>query len=207
MHIAAVRMEARRGHVATAGQAVTDIRDTLIKSTDEPAYAWSAVLGENFGTFYLSLRADGIAHYLTKLQKLTDDTHYQKLSSEAGDHFDQVVDPRLYRIVGATGIGDPKAFTSMTAAMMRAPSASAMQWCQAALELVSEISGVPGMLMVADAGFVNEVAWVFGVDSADDVDAMSAAVRENPDYLKHISGSADHFVDGSVRRALLAMMP
>jgi len=208
MYIYSAQLQAKPGKGGKAGRALTEIRDTLIRVLGQPVHAWAVVAGAPLGAFALSTRVDSLANLVDLQMRLAADEDYQDQAAKIGKLWAMPAETNLNRIVAFAGeTGDPKPMTAVTRAtiapgQVRAAAAAGNDL----LELVTAMSGAPGLMTMSVTGSFNDLSWIFAYESAEEADAAVDSVLGNADYMERVDGMAGLFVPGS-ERFLLAQLP
>lgn len=208
MYIVSAQFQAARGKGAEFGGWLTEMRGVISAVTGRPVAAWNAAIGMPAGTFMLSTRADTQAQWLGDLANLAADSGYQKVTAKGADLSDGPIETRFAQVVAATTTEPAKQFTAVTSATMGVGSTTAaMTWAGEMLELVTSTTGQGGILTVGAGGNFNEVTWIFGTDTAEELDENNAKIQANADYMAKLDQAGGMFVDGSGQRGVLVMLP
>lgn len=207
MYVVAAQFEAARGKGPAAAALTAEIRDTISSIIGRPVYAWSVAMGAPLGTMMISTRADSMAQWLGDAAKMNQDAGYQKLAAKASDLLDGPTQTRFSSVIAATETGEPKQFVSVTSATMAGKTSVALKWSGEVLEHVTGTIGHGGQLTVGAQGNFQEVTWIFGNDTAEDIDEGEAKLMADAAYQAKVDDANTMFVPGSGLRGLLVKMP
>ena len=208
MYIVSAQFQAARGKGPEFVGWLAEMRAMISGVTGRPVAAWNAAIGAPSGTFLLSTRAESQAQWLADLASLAADDGYQKLTAKGAGLSEGPVDTRFAQVVAATTTDPPKQFTSVTSATMAVGSTTAaMTWAGEMLELVTATVGQGGTLTVGAAGNFSEITWIFGTDTAEELDENDAKIQANPDYMAKLDQIGHMFIEGSGQRFTLVMLP
>jgi hypothetical protein len=208
MYIYSAQLQAKPGKGGKAGRALTELRDTLTRVSGQAVHAWAVVAGAPIGAYAVSTRVDSLEDLVDLQMKMADDEEYQSQAAKIGKLLAMPAETSLNRVVAYAGEpGDPKPMTAVTratiaAGQVRAAAAAGNDM----LELVSSMSGAPGLLTMSVTGNFNDLSWIFAYESAAEADAAIESVLGNAEYMERVDGMAGLFHPGS-ERWLLARMP
>jgi hypothetical protein len=82
-----------------------------------------------------------------------------------------------------------------------------MAWGGELMGYVTKETGMRGVFTTSASGPMFQVSWLFGCDSAAQLDEATAKLAADASYAKMVDGAGHFFVDGSVDRAVIAKMP
>ena len=207
MYIGAVMVAARPGKNHEMSEAVKKMRDAVHQITGIELTAWAGLQGVPVGSFAFTHRYESTGEWIEMWSKLIADEGYHKLSSALGELAAAPAETANSRVIAATTQDPPKPLLVVTTATMAGSVTNAMTWAAEMQTLVTEVSGIGGLLLAPTTGAIFDVTWSFGYSSADELDAASDKINGDPAYLAKLDASAGLFVEGSARRALLAQMP
>lgn len=189
--------------------------DYLKFATDMAAYVsdkagreialWSNVFGAPNGSMTYAVRVEGIADLQATTAKLMEDAGYHAKLAEAqkyvgGPSMDSIGQP----IHGELGDHPPVgSFAAVTrAAMANGKYMEAIQWGVEIAQHVEKVSGLQTMFMAPTYGGFGDVVWIMVADDAAAVDAATAAVNSDADYLASVNGAGDLFIPNSGHQSL-----
>ncbi len=208
MFIYSAQLQARPGRGAEVAGALPAVAAEISAAGGVPASAWAVVNGAPIGSFAVSGRVENTTELLAMQQGLGASAKYQKASAKLGDSLDGPAVTNYLEVVMTSGdVGDPKQLTSVTRATMQAESLSAaMAWSAQIAEYITKTTGMTGLLATSAAGRMFEVAWIFGADSAADLDESNAKLGADQAYASMLEQAGNLFMPGSAERLLLARM-
>lgn len=206
MHIFSATMTAAPGQNREASRVMPQLRDAAIAANGVPTSAWAVIVGAPHGTFGLSARVDGTEQMLEAFSKLDANADWNDLTERSGHIFTGPAETNYATVVAATtdDPGEPPLVSITRGIIAPGQVQAAMTGAGKVLELVTEITGLDGMLTLSSAGPMNQVSWMFGVESGAAGDAAEAALAADPAYLELVDSIGPHFSAGSGERFLIA---
>ena len=178
----------------------------VTEKTGRDVGLWSTMFGAPAGTLTYSVRVEGLADLHSTTTKLMEDSGYHARLKEAQAFTGApAVDALATPIHGE--LGDPPpvgSFVSVTTATMAGGRyIDAIGWGVEVAQHVEKISGVPTMFLTSAYGGFGNVAWIAGVPDASAVDAASASIDGDADYLTMVNSAGELFIQGSGNRSLI----
>lgn len=211
MFIQSAELTAAPGKSGALGPMVTQMRDILTNETGKQWWSWAVLAGRPFGTQILSTRADGFADIVAVQMKLVGSEAWASLSSQASGVLAHPAQTNLGEVIAMTGEpSEPKQMTTVTRATIAGKDlAGSIAWSCAAMERATKTTGHAGTVATSAAGNMFQVIWIWGSDSAEELDAARKKMNDDAEYQGMIAqaGADGLFVDGSVEEMVLIRMP
>jgi hypothetical protein len=188
----------------TMGYAM-DMREFAAQTTGREIGLWANVFGAPNGSMAYTVRVEGVADLGDATSQLMANPEYQQKlaagqSMVGGPSMDTLVQP----IHGEMGEMPPVgSFAVVTrASMANGKYADAVAWGVEIAQHVEQLSGVPVMFVSSVYGGFGDVGWIMSVADAAAVDAATAKINSDPDYLASVNGAGELFIPGSGHQSL-----
>jgi hypothetical protein len=209
MHIYSAQMTAAVGsQMETAGH-ITRTRDVASAATGLTISAWATIVGAPSGSFALSMRVDGMAQLVEATAKLAGDEAWAALADDSARLFAGPAEIGFQNVIAATTeeMASPALVAINRSQIAAGQIKAAVERSAEMLNAIKEVTGIDGMLTMSDGGTSNELAFIFGVDSAEAADAANAALAADPTWLDMMDSAGHLFTSGSSHRTYAARMP
>jgi len=204
MHIFSATMTANPGVTGEARELTVEMRDVCTAAMGIPVSAWAAVAGCPYGTFGLSARLEGTAQLLEAFAKLEADGDWTQLVKRAKGVFHAPSETSYSSVIAATteDIGQPSLVSITKGRLAPGHVQAGLAGAGKMLEFVKAETGVDGLLTLSAEGPMNEVSWLFGVESGAQGDAADAALASNPGFLELMDEIGPHFAAGGEKQLI-----
>ena len=209
MHIYSAQMTAVGGSQIEAAELVTRIRNVASTATGLTLSAWGTIVGAPYGSFAVSMRVDGMAELLESTAKLAGDEAWAALAGDSARLFAGPAEIRFQTVIAATTeqMNSTPIVSINRSQIANGQIKTAIGRSVEMLNFVKGVTGIDGMLAMSDGGPSNELAFIFGVDSAEAGDEANAALAADPTWLDMMDSAGHLFVSGSGHRTYAARMP
>lgn len=183
----------------------TSVADAYEAATGNAVAVWASIAGGTSGHHTWSMPVEGSATLLEGTMAAFADDAYLAKVEEGRSFFAGAPHDTLYRAYTPVpdGEGEPGNVAMVTTAVARAGSlGEAVGWGAEAAGHVSELTGIPTVLMGSSAGGFSRLTWIGVAEDAAAADAADDAMQADDEYRKMIARGGQHFVDGSARSQL-----
>lgn len=183
----------------------TDIASAFGDATGATPSVWTSIAGGTAGHYTWTMQVDGAGQVVDHtMQAFADDAYLAKI--EEGRQF-LTGQPRdtIYRAFGELGedTSEPGNIAIVTTADAEASSLGhAVGWGLEVNEYVSELTGVPSVLLGTAAGSFSRLTWMGIAPDARAADEASRTMNADEGYLKLIARGGQYFADRSARTQL-----
>ena len=178
----------------------TNITEYVNAHGSIPVTCWAANFGYPIGTVAWSALVESQAELVAGTSQLLADEGYLDLLDNAADLITTPGQDSLRELVYGTP-GDPPAVGSVaaitTAVAIVDRLADAIGWSVEIGQFVESTVGAPIAVFTDVFGTMGTITWILVQPDFAASDAGRAKLVANADYLKHISGSKDLFIQGS----------
>ena len=166
---------------------------------------WSTVFGAPLGTMTYTMRVDGVADVQAiSAQVLADADFHAKLAKgvdyAVGNAEDRLFQPLNAEMGDAPPVGSVALVTS--AVIANGAYEKAFAWGIDMAEHVSSVAGIPTLFLAEQYGSFGSVGWIGITADGAAIDAGTAALNGDADYLKKLGAAGDLFLPGSGHRIL-----
>lgn len=179
----------------------TSIAARYTEVTGNAVDVWANLAGGTTGHVSWTMTVEGAATIMEASPKVLADAGYLTKLGEGRDFVTGPGVDRMYRPyngeLGGEG-GAPGNVAVVTSATARAGSlGEAVAWGMESAGYVSELTGIPTLLLGTVAGGFSDLLWVGVAEDAAAADAAMDAWSADEGYRDLLRKGGDHFVDGS----------
>jgi hypothetical protein len=209
MYIYVAGLEAAPGKAMTLAGQMGGYRDALSDATGLPWSAWSAVAGQPYGNFGLSVQVNGVAELIDGQLQAAASQRFQELSGQATGVMSKPAETNLYEIVAITGeVAETKPVVAWTRATLAGRGiVASMAWATEMMQHITEVTGVGGAVAISGAGQMFSVSWIMSVETGQRYDEVNAKISADAKYLAMLDDAEGMFVPGSSERVISVRMP
>lgn len=195
-----------RNHEAT--EVVQRYAEVATAAHGIPTSAWVCLTGAPYGTYGLSARIEGTEQLLEAFAKLGANEEWNTLAEQTGSVFVGPAETGYSKVIAATtdDIGRPPLVSVTRAVAAPGHLQQAVVGAVEVLEFVKAATGIDGLLTMSASGPMNQVGWLFGVESGAQGDEAEAKLAENPEWPALMDQIGPHFSDRSGERMLIARL-
>jgi len=166
---------------------------------------WSTVFGAPQGTMTYAVRVEGIADLQALSAQILADADYHAKVAKGADYVVGNAEDRLFQPLSAE-MGDPPPVGSIalvtSAVVANGAYEKAFVWGIDMAQHVSSVAGIPTLFLAEQYGSFGSVGWIGVAADGAAIDAGTAALNADADYLKKLGAAGDLFVEGSGHRIL-----
>ena len=191
------------------------LAETMAYATDLQAHAsavggreialWSTVFGAPLGTMTYAVRVEGIADLQALSAQILGDAEYHAKLAKGVDYAVGTAEDRLFQPLNAE-FGDPPPVGSMalvtSAVIANGAYEKAFAWGIDMAQHASSVAGIPTLFLAEQYGTFGSVGWIGVAADGAAIDAGTAALNADADYLKKLGAAGDLFLPGSGHRIL-----
>ena len=178
--------------------ASVEVAALVTKITGREVNTFTGVYGVPQGSVMWSARAESHADMLTMTEKLMADQSYLDMLESMQGLFMTPAEDQFSRVITDPVAAATSRFYGITRAVMTAGKYGP------AMEFGVEVSNYMGKALNTQSSFVKSgygafagVAWILGLDSAEDIDRFDDFQMSDPGYLKLVENAGDLFVENS----------
>ncbi len=170
-----------------------------IQAQGGPTTLWQGLSGTEVGSVVWSTAVEDFAGYVAFGDGLANNADFVRLVAEAGDHIESVQPDGLVEVIhGVTGETKIGGFASVVNANAgNGQWSSAGAWAVSISMLVTEITGITGIVTAGRAGPMGSFGWITVYDDAAAMDAAFAKTAADPRYMESIDSAATMFLPGA----------
>ena len=204
MYLFARTSTAKPDRVLEALAFATEIGAKVTSITGIEVRTWSAVYGAPINTISWTTRVDSQAAMGEAGEKLLADPGYLDSVAQASELFDGAPEDMLADIVAMAGNGghSGEIASIVSAQVAGGKIAESMAWGVDMLNHVAGITGRDGLFTRSMYGPWASVGWISLANTMDEVDAATAAMASDPEYLTKVDSGSDLFLPGSGHQVL-----
>ncbi|HEX6660016.1 MAG TPA: hypothetical protein VF065_18120 [Ilumatobacter sp.] len=166
---------------------------------------WSTVFGAPLGTMTYTLRVDGVADVLAIAAQVQADAEFHAKLAKGADYAVGDAQDRLFQPLNAE-FGDPPPVGSIalvtSAVIANGAYDKAFAWGIDMAQHASSVAGIPTLFVAEQFGSFGSVGWIGVAADGAAIDAGTAALNADADYLKKLGAAGDLFLPGSGHRIL-----
>jgi hypothetical protein len=166
---------------------------------------WSTVFGAPLGTMTYAVRVEGIADLQALSAQILGDAEYHAKLAKGVDYAVGTAEDRLFQPLNAE-FGDPPPVGSMalvtSAVIANGAYEKAFAWGIDMAQHATSVSGIPTLFLAEQYGSFGSVGWIGVAADGAAIDAGTAALNADADYLKKLGAAGDLFMEGSGHRVL-----
>ncbi len=191
------------------------LAETMAYATDLQAHVsavggreialWSTVFGAPLGTMTYAVRVEGIADLQALSAQILGDAEYHAKLAKGVDYAVGTAEDRLFQPLNAE-FGDPPPVGSMalvtSAVIANGAYEKAFAWGIDMAQHASSVAGIPTLFLAEQYGTFGSVGWIGVAADGAAIDAGTAALNADADYLKKLGAAGDLFLPGSGHRIL-----
>ena len=191
------------------------LAETMAYATDLQAHVsavggreialWSTVFGAPLGTMTYAVRVEGIADLQALSAQILGDAEYHAKLAKGVDYAVGTAEDRLFQPLNAE-FGDPPPVGSMalvtSAVIANGAYEKAFAWGIDMAQHATSVSGIPTLFLAEQYGSFGSVGWIGVAADGAAIDAGTAALNADADYLKKLGAAGDLFMEGSGHRVL-----
>lgn len=184
----------------------TDMRAFVADKTGRDIGLWSTVFGAPVGTFFYTVRVEGVADLMTMTSSLTSDAQYNQKAA-AGREFiaapaeDSLSTPVFGELGDAPPVGS---FAQVVSAVIaNGQYEAALSWGAEIAAYVQGLTGIPEMFLAGQFGAFGNVTWIGGAPDAATVDQANATMNADAEYVKRLGDAKELFIPGSGMQGLV----
>ena len=206
MYVFSATMTAAPGRTREARELIPQFRDAGIAAHGIPTSAWAFVAGAPHGTYALTARIENTDQLLEGLAKLDANEAWNDLGATVGGAFAAPAETGYVNVVAQTAEEIPQPPLLSVTRALAAPGKvqAAVGGAVQVLEFVKREAGIDGVLTMSAAGPMNQISWIFGIESGAQGDSVQETLAANPAWLELTDSIGVHFESGSGERFLLA---
>jgi hypothetical protein len=166
---------------------------------------WAANFGAPLGTMMYAVRVEGVADFQAMSALVLADAEYHAKIAKGADYVggpaeDSLLLPLNGELGDSPPVGSIAAITS--AVIANGEYEQAIAWGVDMAQHATSVTGIPTLFLMEQYGAFGSVGWVGVAADGAAVDAASAALNADADYLKRLGSAGDLFVEGSGNRIL-----
>lgn len=191
------------------------LAETMAYATDLQAHVsavggreialWSTVFGAPLGTMTYAVRVEGIADLQALSAQILGDAEYHAKLAKGVDYAVGTAEDRLFQPLNAE-FGDPPPVGSValvtSAVIANGAYEKAFAWGIDMAQHASSVAGIPTLFLAEQYGTFGSVGWIGVAADGAAIDAGTAALNADADYLKKLGAAGDLFLPGSGHRIL-----
>ena len=170
-----------------------------IQAQGGPTTLWGGMSGTEVGSVVWSTAVEDFAGYVAFGDSLANNSDFVRLAAVARDHIEAVqpdgLDEVIHGVTGETKIGSFATVVNANAA--NGQWSNAGTWAVSISMMVTEITGIPGMVTAGRAGQMGSFGWIAVHDNAAAIDDAAAKTAADPRYTESIESAAAMFLPGA----------
>jgi hypothetical protein len=185
--------------VAEATAFAVDIAAKASSITGKELAVWQGVYGAPITSFGWTTTVDSYVEMGLAREKLMADSSYVETVEAAGHLFTDAPEDVIADIVATAGTGGHQGdYASIVMAQCAAGHiGDAMGWGVEIMNHVATVTGGDNLFSRSMHGPWASVAWFSLAASLEEVDAATAAINADPDYLAKVDAGGSLFLPGS----------
>jgi hypothetical protein len=166
---------------------------------------WQTVFGAPLGTMTYAVRVEGIADLQALSAQVLADADYHAKLAKGVDYVVGNAEDRLLQPLNGE-LGDPPPVGSMalvtSAVVANGAYEKAFAWGVDMAQHAASVTGIPTLFLAEQYGSFGSVGWIGVAADGATIDAGTAALNADADYLKKLGAAGELFVEGSGHRIL-----